>query len=59
MMEDDRDAWLEDVRRWFYGGTPPAEPAPERDAEPAPVGEPAALPRAGFDPRTTCLHQED
>lgn len=23
-MNDDRDAWLDDVRRWYYGGTPPA-----------------------------------
>lgn len=24
----DPDAWLDDVRRWYYGGTEPADPAP-------------------------------
>lgn len=37
-MHDDRDAWLDDVRRWYYGGTSPAgdhareAPAPETPA---------------------------
>ncbi|WP_200231533.1 hypothetical protein [Rubrivivax gelatinosus] len=36
-MDDDRDAWLDDVRRWLHGGTPPAEPQkPSIPAEPAP-----------------------
>lgn len=33
-MHEDRDAWLDDVRRWYYGGTPPAG---ERPPEPAPL----------------------
>lgn len=24
MHADGRDDWLDDVKRWFYGGTPPA-----------------------------------
>ncbi len=30
---DDRDAWLDGVRRWYYGGTPPAG---DRERDPSP-----------------------
>lgn len=52
-MNDDRDAWLDDVRRWYFGGTPPlgdlpADPrgspqgqAPQ-DGVPASTGLPAS-----------------
>lgn len=36
-MNDDRDAWLDDVRRWFFGGTPPSGDLPA-DLRRAPVG---------------------
>jgi hypothetical protein len=26
VLRDDPDAWVEDVRRWFFGGAPPSEP---------------------------------
>jgi len=52
-LPQDADAWLDDVRRWFYGGTPPPDtlPAPEaahrvdvgpglqQDAAPAAAGQ--------------------
>lgn len=45
-MQDDRDAWLDGVSRWYYGGTPPAgdlPPAPAtRDAPAARRGLPAS-----------------
>ncbi|MEO7854151.1 MAG: hypothetical protein ABIR94_18150 [Rubrivivax sp.] len=34
IRSDDRDAWLEDVRRWYYGGmAPTGEHAPEQADE--------------------------
>lgn len=42
---DDRDAGLDGDRRWFYGGTPPAEPpVPAHEAKPNPVDEPTRPP---------------
>ncbi|MBG6082747.1 hypothetical protein [Rubrivivax gelatinosus] len=41
-MHDDRDAWLDDVRRWYYGGTPPAG-----DRAPQPTPQNAAASRQG------------
>lgn len=29
---DDRDAWVNEVRLWFYGGTPPRDQAEEEAA---------------------------
>ncbi|TCP04640.1 hypothetical protein [Rubrivivax gelatinosus] len=47
-MHEDRDAWLDDVRRWYYGGTPPAGEQPPGptplDAAWARRGEPACEP---------------
>jgi hypothetical protein len=50
MIEDDRDAWLDDVKRWYYGGTAPADtpvenrvgatPDPKAEAEHAPPPRP-------------------
>ena len=40
---DERDAWLDHVRRWFHGGTPPVEP-PAREAAPRPPDGPATAP---------------
>lgn len=41
----DPDAWLDDVRRWFYGGTEPADrgpgAAPVTPAPPAGTSSPA------------------
>lgn len=37
---DERDAWLDDVRRWYFGGTPPA--ADRDDAASATPALPAA-----------------
>ncbi len=31
IVDDGRDAWLDDVRRWYYGGT---EPRGDADATP-------------------------
>lgn len=50
---DDRDDWLDGVRRWFYGGTEPADaddtvaptaalPPVDKLAAPAPSGLAAA-----------------
>lgn len=33
---DDSEAALEGALRWFYGGTPPAEPAADDAAAPSP-----------------------
>jgi hypothetical protein len=33
------DEWLEDVRRWYYGGNPPAAEAADADATGAPSAE--------------------
>lgn len=48
-MQDDRDAWLDDVRRWYYGGTPPAgdrqREAPAAEAAAARRVQPATEPR--------------
>jgi hypothetical protein len=32
MSADDRDAWVNEVRLWFYGGTPPHDQAEEEAA---------------------------
>lgn len=50
-MQDDRDAWLDDVRRWYYGGTPPAG-----DRLPAPATRDAPAARRS-PPASDCAHQ--
>jgi hypothetical protein len=47
MIEDDRDAWLDDVKRWYYGGTAPADTPVETQvgAPPDPKAEPDRPPQ--------------
>lgn len=33
------DAWLDEVRRWYFGGTPPAGDLPDEPAQEADVRE--------------------
>ncbi|WP_231067915.1 hypothetical protein [Ideonella dechloratans] len=43
MMDDDKDAWLDEVKQWVFGNQLPAHmrSAPAQDAVPVPVVAPA------------------
>ncbi len=43
ILEDQRDAWLDDVRRWYYGGTEPrGDDARDQGANGSAGDQPAA-----------------
>lgn len=44
MNDEDPDRWVDDVKRWFYGGTPPPATCPwsgQRLDRPAPHSAPS------------------